>query len=335
MQNVFMNRLVKENVNGGSSIAEVWICEAAGTWQLGWRDVNDSSRAEDSIWYEGGSWNEMLYIYRHGLAVKLGEGYRPLIDGIFHDEEEHKARSQPVQKLYCYSELNYNEELYNELCAWRRKKAAVERKAPYFIATNRLLRLISAFVPLTVDELLQLPGVGENKAAEYGTELLELTANRERDRGFPLDWVQELLDEQTYESWVYKQKELKYKQDLDKYRIKQMLLRGIVEGKRLEQMEQESGLGRRELVESLEQLEKEGYDVELLIAGELQEMPKAEQEDVWNAFEELGDALLKPVLQRVYGQEGAAGPVMELRYERLRLIRMRFRREAESRRNAG
>ncbi|MEC0238664.1 HRDC domain-containing protein [Paenibacillus dokdonensis] len=334
MQIVFMNRLVKES-GSDESRAEVWIGEAEGAWKLGWRDMHDSGEVQESIWYEGGSWNEMLYIYRHELAVKLGQGFRPLIDGILLDGEDQKGRSQSIQKLYCYSELNYQELLYNELCAWRRKKAAAERKAPYFIATNRLLRLISTFVPMTVEELLQLPGVGENKAAEYGADVLNITSGQERSHSFPLDWVHDMLDEHTYESWVYKQKELKYKQDLDKYRTKQMLLRGISEGKRLEHMEQESSLTRRELVESLEQLEKEGYDVDTLIAGELQEMPQSEQSEVWNAFEELGDALLKPILQRVYGQEAAAGSVMELRYERLRLIRMRFRREGESRRNAG
>lgn len=334
MQTVFMNRMVKGSKQGGKW-AEVWIDEGEGVWKLGWRDAeNDGSQAEQT-WYEGGSWNEMLHIYRHGLAVKLGEGFRPVIDGIFHDEEDQKGKSQAVQKLYCYSELNYDEELYNELCVWRRKKAAAERKAPYFIATNRLLRLIGTFVPLTVDELQQLPGVGDNKAAEYGAELLEITAGRDRNHGFPLDWVQDELDETTYEAWVYKQKEMKYKQDLDRYRTKQMLLQGIQNGKRLEAMEQETGLTRRELVEALEQLEKEGYDAESLIAGELQEMPETEQEEVWRAFEELGDTLLKPVLHRVYGQDAAAGPLMELRYERLRLIRIRFRKEAGSGRNAG
>ncbi|HWO53155.1 MAG TPA: HRDC domain-containing protein [Paenibacillus cookii] len=334
MQTVFMNRMVKESKQGGTW-AEVWIDEGEGVWKLGWRDMERGGSVSEQTWYEGGSWNEMLHIYRHGLAVKLGEGFRPVIDGIFHDEEEQKGKSQNAQKLYCYSELNYDEELYNELCAWRRKKAAAERKAPYFIATNRLLRLISTFVPMTLDELLQLPGVGDNKAAEYGAELLEITAGRERSHGFPLDWVQDELDETTYEAWVYKQKELKYKQDLDRYRTKQMLLQGIQNGKRLEAMEQETGLTRRELVEALEQLEKEGYDAESLIAGELQEMPEAEQEEVWKAFEELGDTLLKPVMHRVYGQEAAAGPLTELRYERLRLIRIRFRKETGSGRHAG
>jgi hypothetical protein len=334
MQTVFMNRLAKDDEKG-EGLAEVWIGEGEGIWKLGWKEAGKDGEVQESLWYEGGSWNEMLHIYRHGLAVKLGEGFRPLIDGMFHDEEEQKGKSQPVQRLYCYSELNYNEEFYNELCAWRRKKAAAERKAPYFIATNRLLRLISTFVPLTLDELLQLPGVGDSKAAEYGAELLEITAGRERSQGFPLDWVQDLLDEQTYATWIYKQKEHKYRQDLDKYRTKQLLLRGVQEGKRLEQLEQESGLTRRELVETLEQLEKDGYDAETLIAVELHEMPETEQEEVWSAFEELGDTLLKPVLQRVYGQEAASGPLLEQRYERLRLIRIRFRREAESRRNAG
>lgn len=334
MQIVFMNRMVNE-IEGADGSAEVWIGEEEGAWKLGWRELHADGGLQESIWYEGASWNEMLYIYRHELAVKLGEGFRPLIDGIMHEEEEQKGGTRRIQKLYCYSELHCDEELYNELCAWRRKKAAAERKAPYFVATNRLLRLISTFVPRNANELLQLPGVGDNKAAEYGVEVLDMTSGRERRRDFPLDWVQDELDEQIFASWVYKQKELKYKQDLDKYRTKQLLLRGISEGKRLAQLEQESSLTRRELVEALEQLEKEGYDAELLIAMELADMPQAEQEEVWNAFGELGDTLLKPVLQHVYGQETAAGPVMEQRYERLRLIRMRYRREAESRKNAG
>ena len=63
-------------------------------------------------------------------------------------------------------------------------KAASDRKAPYFVATNRLLRLISAFVPHTMDELMQLPGVGESKAAEYGLEWLEMMSGIEQSRPF-------------------------------------------------------------------------------------------------------------------------------------------------------
>ncbi|MEI0735675.1 hypothetical protein VQ056_01700 [Paenibacillus sp. JTLBN-2024] len=93
MQTVFMNRMVKESKQGGKW-AEVWIDEGEGVWKLGWRDVEGGGSVSEQTWYEGGSWNEMLHIYRHGLAVKLGEGFRPVIDGIFHDEEEQKEKAK-------------------------------------------------------------------------------------------------------------------------------------------------------------------------------------------------------------------------------------------------
>ncbi|MGV2686003.1 helicase, partial [Clostridium perfringens] len=100
-------------------------------------------------------------------------------------------------------------------------------------------------------------------------------------------------------------------------------------------------LSRRDLVEELEGLEKEGYDTEQLLEVELNTMTASEQATVWKAFEELGDTFLKPVLQRVYGEgqarNGDAEDIggTEKLYERLRLIRIRFRREESGKANAG
>lgn len=173
MRIVFLNSLEKRSSNAVSGGAQVWIGEEEGLWRMGWNETTAEGEQE-TIWYEGGSWSEMLHVYRHRLVVKLGEGYRPVIEGIWDEREEFQGRGMAAQKLICYSELHGNEEFYNELCAWRRKKASADRKAPYMIASNRLLRLISVFKPWTTEELLQLPGVGESKAAEYGPELLEM-----------------------------------------------------------------------------------------------------------------------------------------------------------------
>lgn len=64
-------------------------------------------------------------------------------------------------------------------------------------------------------------------------------------------------------------------------------------------------------------------------------MPNEEQERVWAALEELGDALLKPVLLQVYGEDAGSGSGMEQRYERIRLIRIRFRRQPGTHRSVG
>ncbi|OMF78076.1 HRDC domain-containing protein [Paenibacillus glucanolyticus] len=334
---VFMNQMSGADESGHLRSAQVWIGEDEGVWRLGWRNIEPDGEVLDDEWYEGNSWNELLCVYRHRLAMKLGEGFRPLIEGIFHEPGESAGKNLGVQKLQCYSELYGSEELYTELCAWRRRKAASGRKAPYFIASNRVLRLISAFVPQTEEELLQLPGIGVSKASEHGLEWLEMTARIQRTTTFPLNWVDAQLQEEVFLSWLYKQKEQKYKQELDRFRIRRTVLLGIAEGVSLTQLEERTSLSRRDLVEELEGLEKEGYDTEQLLQVELDEITDLEQETVWKAFEELGDTFLKPVLQRVYGQSpnGDEAGGTERLYERLRLMRIRFRREEPGKAKVG
>lgn len=331
---IFLNSLEKREAGAVVGSAQVWMGEEDSTWRMGWNEITAEGEQE-YIWYEGSSWSEMLHVYRHHLVIKLGEGFQPTIEGIWEEKEQIRGKAMTAQKLICYSEQHENEPLYAELCNWRRKKASAERKAPYLIASNRLLRLISVFLPHTLEELLQLPGVGQNKAAEFGDELLAMTRNHVRTTSFPLDWVDEAIDPEKLRSWLYKQKEVKLRVEMEKYGVRRKLLEGIAEGLNLEQIRERVAMGRREIIEMLEELEKDGYSIEPLVKNELQEMPDQEQAAVMQAYEELGDAFLKPVLQRVYGQEAAEAEERELLYERLRLIRIRFRREGSSVRDAG
>ncbi|WP_025690665.1 HRDC domain-containing protein [Paenibacillus zanthoxyli] len=327
MQIVFMNRLSKNSGESPGDFAQLWIGEEEGVWHLGWRDFGENPESADSTWYEGSSWNEMLGGYRHELAVKMGEGYRPLIDGVFHEETAVTGRNQEQMKLQYYSEQHGNEPVYEELCAWRRKRASLEHKAPYLLASNRLLRLLSAYLPQSLEELLQIPGVGEAKAEQYGQELLAITSAAERSHSFPLSWVGKEIEEESFASWLYKQKEIKYKKQLDHLRLRRQLLEGIADGCGLEELTARSQYSRREILEVVEELEKDGYIVDPLIQRELMDMPPGEQEVVWNAYRELGDLFLKPVLHKVYGEDAAPEGGLEMVYERLRLIRIRFRRE--------
>ncbi|WP_138494098.1 HRDC domain-containing protein [Paenibacillus pinistramenti] len=331
MRIVFLNTMERRQQNRPelADTAQVWIGEEGGLWRIGW-DEEGAAGGKGQLWYEGGSWSDMLSHYRYQLAAKLSDGFRPVISGIFHEDEG--IRGTSAQKLYCYSELNGSEEIYLELSAWRRRKAAAAGKAPYLVASNRLLRLISAFLPKTKEELTQLPGLGEVKAAEYGEEMLAVTAAYERDWHFPLDWVEQELDEETFRSWTYRQKEARYKAEIERSAMRKRLLEGIGEGYSLEQIQESTGLSRREAIEQLEQLEKEGYDTQELVERELSGLPDLEQSAIREAYLALGDALLKPVMQQVYGSEAMqqGGPDLERRYEWLRLMRIRHRREAQS-----
>jgi hypothetical protein len=188
---------------------------------------------------------------------------------------------------------------------------------------------VSTFLPYTKEELTLLPGFGAVKAGEYGAEILEVTSLTERNWQFPLDWVEEELDEELFRSWTYKQKEARFKAEMERSAQRKQLLAGIRMGQSLAMLQEATGLSRRETVEQLEQLEKEGYDMEPLIALELQAVPEREQIAIWEAYHELGDALLKPVLQKVYGAEALQQSSSELErlYEWLRLIRIRYRKE--------
>lgn len=334
MRIIFLNSLEKREAGAVVGSAQVWMGEEDSMWRMGWNEITAEGEQE-YIWYEGSSWSEMLHVYRHRLVIKLGEGFQPTIEGIWEDKEQLRGKAMTAQKLICYSEHHENAPFYTELCNWRRKKAASDRKAPYLIASNRLLRLISVFLPHTLEELLQLPGVGQNKAVEFGEELLAMTRNHARTTSFPLDWVEEAVDQETLRSWMYKQKEAKFRAEMEKYGVRRRLLEGIAEGLNVEQIRERVAVGRREIIEMLEELEKDGYSTEQLVKSELEEMPDQEQAAVMQAYEELGDALLKPVLQRVYGQEAVEAEERELLYERLRLIRIRFRRERSIVRDAG
>lgn len=329
---VFLNRMEIEKEHETES-AQVWIEEEDGLWISGWsgEDAAGEKRPEREIWYEGSVWNEMLAVYRHRLAAKLAEGYRPVIRDTFQEFLEAGQRGRFTQRLICYSELNADEELYQRLAAWRRVRATEEHRAPYLIATNRALRLIAAFLPRTQEELRELPGIGENTVQRYGEAVLEHTRALERKHAFPLDWVERRLDEEEFEAWTYKGKERKFKREAERVRATRLLLESAKVGSSLSQISEASGLDRRELIDMMESLEKNGYDLESVIEHELQLMPQEQREAVMRAYAELGDSFLKPVLKKVYGEEPPSEPGLEILYEQLRLLRMLRRRAAERR----
>lgn len=334
MRIIFLNSLEKQQQETMPHSAQVWIGEEEGMWRMGWNETIAESDTE-TIWYEGASWSEMLHVYRHQLAIKLSEGYRPVLEGIWDGLEGHQGGGM-AQKLLCYSDLYPNEALYGELSLWRRKKAAELRKPPYMIASNRLLKLISVFRPLTNEELMQLPGVGAAKAAEYGQEWIAMmaSADGERPGHFPLDWVDRQVDDEAYRAWVYKQKEAKFRMETERIAVRRKIMDEAVRGSDLEGICLATGLQRRELVEWLEVLEKDGYSMDEIIGKELEGVAVEDIQAVWDTFEELGDQLLKPVLQRLYTAEAIEAVGQDKLYERLRLIRMRFRRERSTSRKA-
>ncbi|XEC93438.1 HRDC domain-containing protein [Paenibacillus tarimensis] len=323
MQLVFLNTLEKQIEEGRVMRAQVSICERQGAWQVFWQDGDSASQ---TVWFEGTSWEEMIIAFRHGIAIKMGEGYIPLLDAMLDDRGSSRGAGGTISFLQCYGELHARPELFEALREWRRSKAVEQKKAAYLIATNRMLWMISAFVPHQENELLEIPGWGESKHSAYSGEVLAITQKFEQTTPFPLDWVMESLDPKTYTQWLYKQKETKYKNEMDRHQEKRRILGGIREGHTLADLQAALELPRRELIERIEQLEGEGYDLEGLIERELAEVPESERAKMWDALMIVGDRYLKPILNQVYTEEELKGRQVEQLYERLRLMRLRFRR---------
>ncbi|WP_235533044.1 HRDC domain-containing protein [Paenibacillus sp. Leaf72] len=324
MQIFFLNTFEKSSMEEGVQTAQLSICEHEGIWSVLWADGEHTATAPD-VWFEGISWEDMLLAFRHGVAVRMGEGYTPVIESMLEGRRNTGMGSSQAM-VQCYGELNADQALFEQLRDWRRAKAGEEKRSAYLIATNRMLWMFSTFVPHTAEELLQIPGWGESKQNRYGSEILAITENYARETSFPLDWVEQQLDKADFTRWLYKQKEVKFKNEMDKQLQKKRILSCLNSEETLEQLGAGLELSRREVMDRIEQLEAEGYDVEPLIARELLHMPESEQQLVWETFEQSGDRYLKPVLQQVYGAEGMKHEQVDMLYERLRLLRIRYRK---------
>jgi hypothetical protein len=70
--------------------------------------------------------------------------------------------------------LEYDQDLYTRLETWRRETARTEDRAAYLILTNDTMQKIAATKPQTMEELLEIKGIGEVKLERYGEALLRL-----------------------------------------------------------------------------------------------------------------------------------------------------------------
>jgi ATP-dependent DNA helicase RecQ len=78
---------------------------------------------------------------------------------------------------------DYDRELFELLRATRTELAAKQGVPPYVIFSDRSLQEMAAFYPQTVEELLQIHGVGEAKLERYGAQMLGVVVGYCRPRG--------------------------------------------------------------------------------------------------------------------------------------------------------
>jgi hypothetical protein len=329
MDVLFLSTLEKRAEDERVKTAQVTVAEDHGSWHVMWSEPGEKDQQQE-IWYEGPRWDEMMTVFRRKLHEKQSQGYRPMLDALGADPfdflGERYAQSLMLQH---YSESAANDELYEKLRVWRREQSAKEGKSPFILSSNKVLKMISAYVPQRPDELSQIPGLGQQRAAAYGGAILAITQGFEQPRPFPLSWVESETDRTGFVLWIQKQKEQKRDAERSKAELKHRILELVSGGLTLIELEEQLKQPRKELLEWIEELDKMGYDMESIVAAELTSVPETKRQMAWQALEKLGDKYLKPVLEAVYEQaeERPKGKALDAAYEWLRLLRLQFRKQ--------
>ena len=111
----------------------------------------------------------------------LNEGYVDLKEGTYsmlklnaRSMKILKSKETVVFKILDKEEPILNKELFEALKKWRKEKSYKERIKPYIIFSDTSLIAISNSKPKTLDELLEIRGVGTKKIEAYGKELLNI-----------------------------------------------------------------------------------------------------------------------------------------------------------------
>lgn len=331
MNVLYVNTLEYQTGENRVRTAQVSITEHQGLWRTIWSETKEDGRIMEHAWYEGAHWPELLAAFREGLREKQNEGYAPLLPV---EQDGAAKRSRAAAALQCYAESHIHPDAFRKLRQWRWETSIKEGKASFIIASNRLLHLLSAYLPQQPDELKQIPGFGEQKIQQYGEAILACTREIERETSFPLDWVEQAVTPQELDQWIAGQKQAKEKQEQSRIRLKQQLLDALQKGHTLDELKRELSLRKTDVLILIEQAEREGYDVDSWLEQQLISVEADEQERVFQLFAASGDRYLKPVLHQWYGEEDLKDQDITRLYELLRMLRIRFRRNQDAARAA-
>lgn len=326
MNVVYLNTFEKKHEEKLIATAQVSIAEYEGAWVVMWNEKVEESQPIEDIWYQGLKWDELVLSYRLQSKSKISEGYTPFIPEDLYTAEQYPSKSKQVKMLDFYTTIHANPLIYEELRVWRREQAISESKAPYMIATNQMLRMISVFLPHTLDELREIPGYGRHKTNQYADDILNITGKVLRKTEFPLDWVILNINLAQFEQWITEQKDQKLKLEQEKQQNKRKLLELVTLRESIDVIQSTLSISRRDVLLWIEELDREGYDVIALADKELSAVPNELQEKAWQLFQSQGAKYLKPVLEKLIAQEGIQIQELDRFYDWLRLLRIKFLR---------
>ena len=323
---IFVNSLERKTSNGKQQ-AKISIHEEQGKWAVLWTMPNaDGSQSVDT-WYEGTSWSDLIGNFKYGVAQRLTEGFVPLVQD-FSFQTEKTENQQRALTLEFYAETHMNEGLYQTLKEWRLARSKAEKKAPYLIATNRMLKIVATFIPQNRDELMQIPGFGKQRSMQLASDICNVTNTIPRTTTFPLNWVSDLVDSEALRHWILKQKEERAKVQLDTDQRRKAILSAMAAEKTFSEVCEFAGLNLRDCAQLIDDLDRDGYDLTTWVDIQWDAIPDEilNKQLALEGFEELSDRFLKPVLLRQFTEKELASKNQDELYAWLRMVRLYYRK---------
>ena len=115
-----------------------------------------------------------VVVENHGELVAT-EAARPVLRG----EEPVMLRQDAVQAAprraaVREAPVGSDDPLFEALRLWRRGVAQTQSVPAYVVADDRTLGGIATRRPLTIDALLEVPGMGRSRVERYGAEILRI-----------------------------------------------------------------------------------------------------------------------------------------------------------------
>ena len=87
-------------------------------------------------------------------------------------------RGEKKTKTKSVADIRVDEDapLVDILRRWRKMKAEEIGKPAFYVFSQKTLMALAALAPRGMKELMEVPGIGKAKAAQFGAELLEVIA---------------------------------------------------------------------------------------------------------------------------------------------------------------
>ncbi|PWH13010.1 MAG: DNA helicase RecQ [Anaerolineae bacterium] len=200
------------------------------------------------------------------------------------------------------SELDYNHALFALLRQKRKEMADQAGVPPYVIFSDKTLVEMAAYYPQSRESLLKISGVGMAKLNQYGPVFLQVIRDYCRKHG--------LTEKETRsEKTATRSKE-------DAKRRYMLVGKTFNDGASLQQLVERFHLSQEKIVDDLVRYATAGHPLrfdESLRA--FATSTPAEQNQVFQAFDELGAAFLKPIFEKFAGR---------VSYDELRILRLLY-----------